>query len=338
MSFDTTILEESRLLLFALASGSYPAAAPAFDPANDTVETFDLKFKDFEGPTEVLNPDRAYLGAGKEIYVAPHGKLTFKTRLAGSGVLGEAPPIGKLLRAAGWSETIDATPGSESVTYALLHNPLAGSAWGSARFARDMPDGTNSQKHDMHGVRGGFSLNMQSGNTPMLDWTLLGISDQTPVVSVLDAAADYSAWEEGYPANAANTTAFSIDSFAACFESLTINPGMSPEYRDVLGGTEGTDCAGVIISNREGSGSVVIEDKGNAVKDFYALARTHAIVDVQAVHRVSAVERCTINLKAQLKLNENTGSQSLSMLPFDLRLVPTSPDNEMSMVFSAWSP
>lgn len=313
----------NRLLLFKLATGSYPDAATGLDAGTDAIETFDLNFDPASGATEVLDPDRPNLGAGKEVNVGPHGKLTFRMRAAGSGTAGTAPALGNILRACGWVETVEV---GTSVTYNLTSSRSA-FEWGSAVFFHD------GELITLNGVRGNAVPSFNAGQTPMFDVELWGLWDTTATAGNYTGTLDLSNFLEGLPVNAANTPTFTVDSYAAFPESLTLNPGYDVQYRN----TPGTGGERILVVDREGSGSLNIEDPGVAAKDFYALASgtNPPVVDIQLVHGTQAGDILTVNAKAQLKRQSNTNSQNLSVIPFNLRLVPTDAgDDELELVFT----
>lgn len=105
----------NRLLTAAIETVSGTDEVPT--PAANSIWASDVNVN-WEGDENERNADTGNHGAKPWTYGNKRGTMTFTVELAGSGVVGAAPPIGPVLRGMGWAEVIDA---GVSVTY----NPIS---------------------------------------------------------------------------------------------------------------------------------------------------------------------------------------------------------------------
>lgn len=189
-----------RQLLIAKKETAYGTDAnPA---AVNSVWAEDVTFKP-TGQRVTPNPAKPGVGPVADHTYGEHAAFGFKIPLAASGVLGQAPAWGFILKACGWDETISNVVGSESVTYSLMANPTACDSlsvlWREAKRA-----------HKMLGWRGRASVELGAGNRPML--VVNGIGLFVPVVAAAElvhADANFATWKDAKPvANGTSTMSF----------------------------------------------------------------------------------------------------------------------------------
>lgn len=139
-------------------------------------------------------------------------RATFRAELKGSGAAGTAPAIGKLLRGAGFGETINAgvsvvyqrALGQPSLTLGLYAIPASG----------------NNLRKLIHGARGTFKLSPRVGDPPMIEFDFLGVYS-----SVTDLAGlTPTGLETTKPVSFKNTS-FTMQTFAHKISQFTIDAG-----------------------------------------------------------------------------------------------------------------
>lgn len=99
---------KNKAILFGL-EGTYDT-----DPTlvgTDWFEARNVSMTPYEADTVDRNIEQPYMGNGGKLIVSTRQKLAFDVALAGSGTLGVAPKIGKLLRAGGFAETLNVLHG-----------------------------------------------------------------------------------------------------------------------------------------------------------------------------------------------------------------------------------
>lgn len=101
------MLFRKKLILFGLES-SYNTD-PTLTGSANAILTKNLAINTFQGNKAALNYDRPYLAADKQLYTGPYTTISFDVDLAGSGTAGAAPGYAPLLKACGFTETVNAT-------------------------------------------------------------------------------------------------------------------------------------------------------------------------------------------------------------------------------------
>ncbi|MCK5769469.1 phage tail tube protein [Algiphilus sp.] len=308
-------LYAKRLILAAIGSNPYPTD-PEPTASDNAVLARNIQFQPFQGATATLDYDRPTLGAGKQYYTGPHGRLTFEVDLSGSGEAGTAPAWGPLLQMCGFAETVTA---ETDVVYSLLST---GFEWGSIYFNHD------GELHKLLGCRGTVSFTLNKGGMPSMAFEFWGLWDQTPTSAAV-GTPDFSAFIDPVPVNEANTPTFTLDSYAAKCEAFSIDAGWDVQYRNVINDEH------VRIVDRETTGQATIEKPALSDKDFYALVRGHSVVAGQLVHGTTAGNIITFDVKAQLLMGADSNSQGLSVFPLDLRCIPTDAgDDELTITLT----
>ena len=80
---------------------------PTADGSNAAV-TENLSWTPYAGDRITRDRDRAFFGANSQVNVSPRTEFSFDVELGQAAAAGTAPAFGDLLRACGFSETIDA--------------------------------------------------------------------------------------------------------------------------------------------------------------------------------------------------------------------------------------
>ena len=263
---------------------------------------------------ELITP---YMGSSQQLLAQTSVQITFEVELAGSGTAGTAPAYGPLLKACGLSET---TVASTSTTYA----PVSSSFSSVTIYFHN--DGI---RHKITGCRGTFTLNAEVGQIPTISFTMTGIynapTDETlPTPTYANQAAPLIFKHT-------NTSSFSIFSYSACLQSISLEMANEIIYRELVGCTKE-----VLITNRAPSGTVMIEAPSITAKDFFGAALGTSTGSISFVHGTTAGNIVTFTA-AQSDLGAPTYADQDGVQMLELPYIATpsnSGNDELSIAFT----
>lgn len=262
--------------------------------------------------------DRATLGAQSEINTGPYMTASFAVELAGSGTAGTAPKWGPLLRACGFSETISA---GVSVTYAPASSSLKSA---TIEVWRD------GQKYQLIGSRGNVAFSLVRGQIPMMQFTFTG--KYTRPTDSTHPTPTTTGFTTPVAVTKANTPTFSLASYSAFCEAVTLDMGNQIVYRNLIGSES------ILLTDRNARGNVVIEAPAIGTKDYFAIAESHAGVTLSAisvVHGTTAGNICTLaGPKVQLASISEQNSDGILAYSMDTIWTPDSGNDECTLVLT----
>jgi hypothetical protein len=260
---------------------------------------------------------RPYLGNYEQLLAQTRVEITFEVELAGSGAAGTAPAYGSLLKACGLAETVVATT---SVTYAPVSSAFSSV---SIYFNND------GVRHQITGARGSFSTNCQVGQIPTISFTFMGIyNEPTDVALPTPTYANQATpliFKEG------NTSAFSLLSYSGCLQSFEFDLANQMIYRELVGCTKQVN-----ITDRQPSGTVVIEAPTVTQKNYWADATGTATGNLTFLHGTTAGNRVTITSpQTDIGSPTYTDQDGIQMLSLPFVATPTTAGNdELSVAFT----
>lgn len=265
---------------------------------------------------EIVSRDlvRPYLGASDQLIASRYVGCEFEVEMAGSGAAGTAPGYGALLQACGMSETVVA---STTVTYA----PVS-AAFKSVTIYYNI-DGV---LHKLTGCRGNVEITIAAGQIPVFKFTFTGIYNSPTDTAA--PAVTYTIFQTPLAANNANTTGFSLFSYSAALESMSLNFGNQVTYRNLIG------LEDVIMTDRAVTGNVTFEAPTIATKDFFSIALGNTLGALDVTHGTVAGNRVQItSSRVDISNPTYSDSNSVHMLNVPLTLVPSTAGNdEISIV------
>ena len=256
---------------------------------------------------------RPYLGASEQLIASKYVGCEFEVEMAGSGTAGTAPAYGPLLMACGFAEA----DGVSDVTY----TPVSAS-FGSATIYYNV-DGV---LHKITGARGNVEMMINTSQIPVFKFTFTGLYNAPS-----DAAAPsvtYTSFQTPLAANSTNTTGFSLFSYSAAMESLSLNMGNAVAYRTLIGAED------VLMTDRQVTGSVVFEAPTITSKDFFSIALASILGALDITHGTVSGNKVQIT-SSRVDISNPTYSDSngIQMLNVPLTLVPSTAGNdEISIV------
>ena len=257
---------------------------------------------------------QAFFGNFEDLPGAKRGILSFEVEMAGAGAAGTAAPYGPLLRACAMSETLVA---STTATYA----PISAAIESVSIYYNT--DGIN---HKFLCARSNVSMSWSIKNVPVFKFTFTGI--YVAVADVAAPAQTFTQWTKPLVVSNINTTPFTLHSYAAVASDLTIDFGNVVVHRSLIGGSES-----VLITDRKPSGSVTIEMTPVATKDWFGICAAATIGGLDITHGITAGNKVQVTSSGvQLKNPRYADQDGIRMLTMDMRFVPTSGNDEISIV------
>ena len=224
----------------------------------DAIQTKNLSINPYQGNTISRDLDRDSFGAQEQININPYVEVSFEVELAGSGTAGTAPAYSSLLRACGFSETVNAgtdvvyTPVSEnfeSVTLYFLQKTSTG-----------------YQQHAIAGSRGSVSFEVDRSGMPVMRFQFMGFY-QRPT-DVADITVDKSAFIDPVYVSQ-DYTSLTFGAYTAKASTFSLDMALDMSMRTVTGARY------VNIADRAPSGSATIDAPELSEKDFFALVESH---------------------------------------------------------------
>lgn len=258
---------------------------------------------------------RSFLGNYDSLVGAQNVKASFEVEFAGAGTAGTVPAYGPLLRACGLSETISA---GVSVTYA----PVSASFESVTIYVN-----VDGVLHKLTGARGTVSIELNAKAIPVYKFEFTGIYN-----AVVDGALPtptYTGFITPLPVNAANTSGFSLHSYSAIMQSLSVNLGNEVTYRNLV------TSESVLITDRKATGSVTIEATTVAQKDYFGVVRGVTLGSLAVTHGTTAGNKIDITATNSVQLTSPTYQESdgIAMIQMGMNFNPTgSGNNEFSIV------
>ncbi|MCP4595760.1 phage tail tube protein [Neptuniibacter sp.] len=303
------MLSRKKILLAKVESTYGTDATPA---AADAILTKNLDITPYDGNTVQRDLVRPTLGNEEAINVAPNVKVSFEVEIAGSGAAGTAPAWGSVLRACGFSETVNAgtdvqyQPVSSSFESASLHYEQDG------------------QIHKVLGCRGSVSFDLSSGGIPVMKFSFTGLYAK-PVTGSL--TADLSAFQVPLPVTKANTPTYTIHGYSAIANSFSVDMSNNVVHRNQIGHEE------ISITDRSPSGQMVIDAPTLTDKDMFALVESHNGITtdaVQVVHGTVAGNIVQIDApKVQLSGISGTDLDGQYAYQLNTSFIPDAGDDEI---------
>jgi len=278
----------------------------------DAIVTSNLSIEPYEGDKVSRDIDRPNLGLSEEINTGAYVTLSFDVEIAGSGTAGTAPGYGSLLRACGFSETINAgtdvvyQPVSEDFESITIH------------FERD------GELQKVPGCRGSVSLKLEKGQLPKFSFSFTGLY-QRPVAGSL--TPDWSKFKAPIPVNEANTPTFTVHGYEAIASAVSIDMANEVKYRNVI------NQEGVIISDRAPTGQLTIDAPTLAAKNFFTTVESHNGIStgsIQVVHGVAAGHIVQIDAPStQLSTIKHADLDGFAGYELSARYLPVTGDDEI---------
>lgn len=311
-----SLLTRRRILAAAIESAE--GTAEAITVADAGILAFDVKF-DPDVKIYKRNATLATLSILPSIPGQRAGRVKFKAELKGNGASYAAnakPAIGKFLQGCGFGETIVA---GTSVTYA----PASSSLKTLTMWVYE--DGIVKK---LKGCRGTVKFTGKTGEPFIAEFDFLGVYD-----AVADLTMVSPTYESTIPPVLLGNS-FTVDSYAAIINSISIDMSNQLELRDNMSAAAG--YASALITGRTPNGSIDPEMTTVATYDWHAkllagtpVALTTGIIGATQYNRytVTAPKLCYTGVGEGERKGLVTGD-----IMFDLAM--NTGDDEISIAFT----
>lgn len=268
---------------------------------------------------------RGYMGGSEQLAGAISVDVGFDVELAGAGAAGTAAPYGPLLRACGFVETLSASVRAEyNLTTPVTDSLTIYGFWDGA-------------KHIIRGCRGTVSINMTSGNRPLLSFKFTGLDGG--VTSATPSALTLTGFKTPLVVNEPNTGDVTLGcTYTAATPTLTggtgypsqglsLDLGNSVQYLPMLGGES------VEITDRSATGSVQLDLTAAQEATFMTNVKANTTQSLGLMHGTTAGYKTMVFLpNVQLVNPSKANVQGKLMIGFDLRVLPSSGNDEIKIV------
>lgn len=265
--------------------------------AANYIEVYDPSFPAYESAKTERMPVRPTMGPVSTVVGDGPYKLDFATYLQGSGTAGTAPAMAPLLRACGLVETVNA---GVDVTYTADETP---------DDSVTIYDNIDGVLHEGNGCRGNVSLEFAHDEVPAAKYSFTG-NRVNPLDVALPTVTE-TAWRNPVHMNRGNTQ-FTLHGDASVLHKLSLDLGNEVNWKNAVNSAQQTK-----ITNRKITGSLSIEARLIAVKDWFAICRAGTLAAMQLIHGTAAGLRVQIDgSQVQLmdpKLEDADGIQLLTM-------------------------
>lgn len=278
----------------------------------NAINVSDLKIEPAKGSKKLRNLITPDLSTQAGIITQKHQAVSFTMELKGAGTAGTVPECGPVLRACMMAETITALSKVE-------YDPVSGSFESCTVYVN--MDGI---LHKLVGCRGSFSLNVQAGEYPTINVTMLGLHagpvDAEPATPVyLDVAP--------LEVNGANTT-FTLDGYEAVLHKLAADLGVKYKFRSLINVADS-----IAISGRECKGSLTMDAVLVATKDYFSTWGNSALVALALSHGPAGNQVLIDAAKTQLDDIQYGDDDGILTFEMPLGFTRNAGDDEVKITF-----
>jgi len=250
-----------------------------------------------------------HFGNMGEVVAGSFQELSYDVEMAGGGAAGTAPGWGPVIKACGFSETINS---GVSVVYA----PISTAESSATQYVY-----VDGKHFKLTYSKGNVVLMLEAGKVPLLRFRFQGLY-VAPTDTALPAPT-LTAFQAPLAVNKVNTTPFTLHSYAGKFRSLEIDAGNQISYRNL------PNFEGIVFTGRQSRGRAVLEDELMATKDWYAIIKAGTAGALAVTHGTAAGNKVAIAAAgAQLEESDLSNESGIAMntMPFNLR--PSSAGND----------
>ena len=182
----------------------------------------------------------------------------------------------------------------------------------------------DGQRHPMTDVRGNFSMKFATAENAMFNFTMKGLwVDPT---SVADPVPDWSCFAEPLAVGNGNGT-FKLHGAAYNMSSLDLDLGNQFPYRNVVG------QEAVRITDRDSTGSLVIDAPDLATKNFFTTAKANTLGAIEKIHGIAPGNTVVAYTPfAQLLQPKYGNADDLSTLEMGLAITPSDAGNDEMII------
>lgn len=266
---------------------------------------------------------KGFFGADEQLAGTRFVDMTFSCEISGSGAAGTAPAYGPLLQACSMAETI-------TVGQRVEYNPISTSQKSITVYYYD--DGV---LHKALGCMGNVQFSMGEGERPLLRFSFTGLDGGTTAAP--NPAQTLTAWKAPLVITDNNTGDIKLGSTYSAgvisggtpYPSRGLNLDLGNQVAKVaLLGGQSAD-----ITNRSSTGSMQLELTVAQEVAFYDDVNANTLTSLSFEHGTSAGKKIIFHMPSVQRTNpKHADYEGRIHHTFDLRLLPTSGNDEMRIV------
>ena len=182
----------------------------------------------------------------------------------------------------------------------------------------------DGKRHILLGSRGTMGLRLNARRVPFFAFDFLSLY-AAPSDTALPTDV-FTAWKKPLPVNNANSSGFTLHSYAGKLYGLELDVGSGLVYRNIVGTED------VQITDYGATGKVTIEDPTQAQKDYFAAVTGVTLGALNLLHGTTAGNQVHIHAPAaQLTNPAFEDRDSVIALALAQRLVPNLGNDELSI-------
>lgn len=256
---------------------------------------------------------RPFFGNSGQITTTEYAQIEAEVELAGSGTAGDVPAWGGLIRACGFSETVDVDqityePVSDDFEMLTLHYFLDGVF------------------HKITDARGTVSFDISAKGIPFIRFRFLGvyhpITDQAS-----PAGVDYSKFSIPLGVNKKNTPEWSLGSYTGCLQSLSLDIANNLVWRSLI------SCESAEITERAPTGQITLQLPKISELNWAEMVRSSLLQGLTITHGITPGNIITINApKVQLTEPTYSEDEGVAMLGMNLNIQPDQGNDEIQII------
>jgi hypothetical protein len=273
----------------------------------------DVAFTPMAGTDVSRNLEYPFLGGQAEIPAALTARIEGSVEMAGSGAAGTAPKWAPLLRACGFSESINAgvsavyTPVSAAMESVSLYFFIGGN------------------RQIMTGCRGSFVITLNAQGIPVIRFTITGRWNAPAAMAA--PVPTLTGFQKPVIASNTNTPVFTVNAQSLVMRSFTLDAANQVEPR-LLVGSESIE-----IVDRAPLLSMAVEAVPLATFNPFTLAQNQTAVAVSLNHGTVAGHRVDVSCPT-CQLKRLSGYQENQMVlewPLEARPLPNAGNDEIAI-------
>lgn len=270
---------------------------------------------------------RPYIGGSEQLVGTAYVEINFDIELAGSGTAGTGVAYASVLKACLLNETL-------TVSVRAEYNPTSPSATVQSATVYYFVDDV---RHVLLGCLGTAEIKMGMGERPVISVRMIGLDGGTT------AATPASLTLTGFRTPLAITDTNTGDLTFGCTytaatpaltggtsypsQGLSVTLGNDLQYVPLLGGEQ------INITNREVTGSIVLDLTAAQVVTFMSNVKTNTVQSLGVSHGTTAGNKVMVFMPAVQLINPSVVDvNGRAMMGFDFRAVPSTGNDEIKLV------
>jgi hypothetical protein len=289
-------------------------------PGTDSVPTgaanailgYDVSLRPLILQTDKRDFALPYFGNQGDLVAGKYCQLDFKVPMAGGGAAGTAPAYGAALKACGLSETVNA---GVSVAYAPTTNAVGSDPTCTIYLYID------GRLHKLVYAMGDVKACLPAGKKPYFQFTFVALF--TGPTDVALPALTLTSYQKELAVNNANTTPYTLFTFAAKFRLAEIMLGNRIDYRNL------PNSEAVRLLDRNSSARFTFEGELVATKDWWTIITAETTGALTVTQGTVAGNKVTIAAATVQLLEPSSEDESgVEMHTLGANLRPTVAGND----------